>query len=182
MDYNAICYVNLQVIWKYFYKEQSEGEHGTLYQLKNLINYKNVPKNPKSNFNAVDDFLEIVITAYVIQGALHLLHMSSIDSEPDSAIIASPELLWTKTDEERKEVLMEVSKLFVAEYVDFSLNPPTPTNTSDYVYDYTRHFMSIGCFYLNFKDAIKEGDGERVLECWCYLLRVQKLWKKKLLL
>jgi len=75
------------------------GEHGTLYQLKNLITYKNVPKNLKSNFNAGDDFLELVITAYIIQGALHLLHMSSI-----CTIIESPELLWTKTDEERKDV------------------------------------------------------------------------------
>ena len=35
-----------------------------------------------------------------------------------------------------------------------------------------RHFISIGCFYLNFKDAIKEGDGERIVECWHYLLPI----------
>ena len=81
-----VYHVNLQVIWKYFYNGQSTGEYGTLYQLKNLINYKNVPK---ANFNAVDDFLEIAITGYILQGALHLLNMSSIDSEPDSAIIPS---------------------------------------------------------------------------------------------
>jgi len=31
---------------------------------------------------------------------------------------------------------MEVSKLFVTEFVDFSLNPPIQTNISDHVYDY----------------------------------------------
>ena len=80
-----------------------------MHQLKNLINFRNVPKNPKSNFNAVDDFLEVVITGYIIQGTLYLLGMSSLDDEPDSDIIASPELLWTKTDEERKQVVKQIT-------------------------------------------------------------------------
>ena len=70
---------------------------------------------------------------------------------------------------------MQVSNMFVARFVDFSLDPPSTCSAShdqDCVFNYTRHFISIGCFYLNFKDAIKEGDGERILECWHYLLPI----------
>ena len=42
------------------------------------------------------------------------------------------------------------------------------------VYDYTTKVLSVGIFYLEFCDAIKEGDGERVLRCWKFLLPLFK--------
>ncbi len=30
--------------------------------------------------------------------------------------------------------------------------------------------MSLGCFYMEYSDAIREGDGGRMLRCWRYLL------------
>lgn len=87
--------------------------------------------------------------------------------------IASPENLWTSTNEEQKAILHSVSKKIVRKFIDFTFNScPNSGNHDDKVHDYTCHFLSIGCFYLAFKDAIKEGDGERVLECWRYLLPI----------
>ena len=40
--------------------------------------------------------------------------------------------------------------------------------------EYGRNLLSIGLFYLELSDAIKEGDGERVLRCWLYLLPIFK--------
>ena len=40
--------------------------------------------------------------------------------------------------------------------------------------EYGRNLLSIGLFYLEFSDAIKEGDGDRVLRCWHYLLPIFK--------
>ena len=37
---------------------------------------------------------------------------------------------------------------------------------------YSFNLLSIGSFYLEFTDAIREGDGERVLRCWRYLLPI----------
>ena len=34
--------------------------------------------------------------------------------------------------------------------------------------------MSLGCFYFEFRDAIKEGDGDRVLRCYRYMLPMFK--------
>ena len=32
------------------------------------------------------------------------------------------------------------------------------------------YLLSLGCLYLEMQDAIREGDGERVMQCWQYLL------------
>ena len=40
--------------------------------------------------------------------------------------------------------------------------------------EYGKKMLSLGCFYLELSDAIKEGDGERVLRCWRYLLPIFK--------
>ena len=40
----------------------------------------------------------------------------------------------------------------------------------DDMYNYQRNLMDHGMLYLNFTDAIREGDGERIIRCWKYLL------------
>ena len=95
--------------------------------------------------------------------------MSNIDGIPDEKVISSPDTLWTCSYEERKEALMKVSKLVLTKFCDFSFSNHQKS-TGDLTHDYAKNFLSIGLFYLNYKDAIKEGDGCRVLDCWRYLL------------
>ena len=45
-----------------------------------------------------------------------------------------------------------------------------PTSSDDKVYEYSRQLKSIGYFYKECSDAVREGDGLRVLQCWRYLL------------
>ncbi len=40
--------------------------------------------------------------------------------------------------------------------------------------EYGKKFLGLGCFYLEFSDALKEGDGKRILRCWRYLLPIFK--------
>ncbi len=44
------------------------------------------------------------------------------------------------------------------------------TKESCTVQSYTKEVLSLGLLFLNFKDAIKEGDGDRVLRMWKYFL------------
>lgn len=53
----------MEVIWKYFYNNGSGSEPGTLFQLRNRISHTTVGKKPKSNFDAYEDFLEVVINS-----------------------------------------------------------------------------------------------------------------------
>lgn len=53
----------IEVIRRYYLSPDSYSDHGTLYQLRNHINRKNVTKDPIKNFNACDEFLVDVIEA-----------------------------------------------------------------------------------------------------------------------
>ena len=41
-------------------------------------------------------------------------------------------------------------------------------------YEYTREVLSLGLLFLNFKDAVREGDGDRVLLMWKYFMLIFK--------
>ncbi len=42
----------------------------------------------------------------------------------------------------------------------------------DSVQEYARDVLSLGLLYLEFTDAIRDGNGSRILRCWRYLLLV----------
>ena len=49
-----------------------------------------------------------------------------------------------------------------------------PSSTSDKVKSYASEVLSLGLFHEEFRDAIREGDGERVLRCWKFMLLMFK--------
>ena len=57
-------------IWKYFYNVKSAGEHGTLFQLRNLVQCTNVRNNLKSDFNVCGDFLITVVRGLIVSAAM----------------------------------------------------------------------------------------------------------------
>lgn len=168
-------------------------EKGTLYQLRNLINRRNVTKAVKSDVNSNEDFLEVVVKAYILVAAMDYLGMSALDSQPLPTVV-SPDI-WMLDDATRRSVLTEISTSIVDKHVDLATefrNPPPDASeavdsvdsvsndvdkegeeasvgesdqseTKGTVYDYTREVLSLGLLYLNFKDAVREGDGDRVM-------------------
>ena len=149
------------MIWRYFFNTDSSGEYGTLYQLRNRITRTNVVKDPSKNFNACDDFFITVISGHVI-AAFSDLNLSTTNFNPSTA--------WMNTDEERKKILLDVSKK-IEKYVNFSFYD-FPKPSEDKKRGYAIEILSLGCFYLEYSDAIKEGDGKRILRCWRYLLSI----------
>ena len=145
-----------------------------MYQLRNLINRNDVIKNPKANFNSCEDFLQIVLTAHILSAACEILDISSLDDQPsaDAIGVTTPENFWTCTKDERKAVLTKISKAIIKKFIRFSFSATPNNDHTDEVHRYACYLLSIGCFYLAYKDAIKEGDGERVLECWRYFMPV----------
>ena len=63
-------------------KYQSGMQHGTLQQLKNLINRRNVPKEPKKDFNASEDFFTVIVTSHILCVAMEHLDMETLDTVP----------------------------------------------------------------------------------------------------
>ena len=67
---------------------------------------------------------------------------------------------------------------FVAKHVDFSYRR-VKARSSDDVVSHANDVISLGLFYSNYKDAVKEGDGHRVKLCWKYLLPIFKASDKR---
>lgn len=141
-------------------------------QLKNVVNRTNVVKNPKTNFNACDDSFQIIVTSHILAAAMEVLGMSNLDDTPSEDVLPSPDLIWMETDEVRKGFLQDITMLIAKRFIGISYNTPVNASTSDGVHDYSRHLLTIGCLYAEIRDAVKEGDGNRVLQCWRYLLPI----------
>ena len=74
---------------------------------------------------------------------------------------------------------MTLSSSVVESHTDLAtkFRAPSPsheTASCGRVYDYTREVFSLGLLYLDFKDAIREGDGNRVMRDWKYFLLIFK--------
>ena len=132
------------MIWKYFYNVGSGRQHGTLYQLRNKTNHTDVVKNPKSNFNACDDFLEIVVNAHMLSAALATLKMSNLEDQPSETVIEIPssENLWMYSNDERKTIPHSVCKKIVNNFIKFSFNNPQTNRDEvhDEVHNYACNF------------------------------------------
>ena len=94
-------------------------ERGTLYQLRNLINRRNVVKNVKTDMNACEDLFELIVTGHIVTCAMEFLSMSTPDESP-SLFGVLPVDAWMKNDNERKQLLMDVASHIVEHNVDLS--------------------------------------------------------------
>ena len=90
---------------------------------------------------------------------------------PSEVVITDPVNVWMQTSEERKAILKHISLMIVNEFVDFSFATEDSFTTDDKVFQYAKQVLSLGLFYIEFSDAIREGGGE-VLWCWHYMLPI----------
>ena len=82
-------------------------EKGKLFQLRNVINRRNVSAKPKADVNAVEDFFEIAVIGYVISTTMSYLQMSSLEDVPYKNITL--EEVKTINDLEKIAILLEIS-------------------------------------------------------------------------
>lgn len=76
---------------------------------------------------------------------------------------------WVISDEDRKSVLYHFfSQEITADYAHLSLHLVKSSDTGDQLQYYGNELVSLGIFYQNYKDAIKEDNG-RVLTYRMYL-------------
>lgn len=63
-------------------------------------------------------------------------------------------------------------------HVDFSYQTIFERSQDD-ITNYANDIISLGLFYFSYKDAVQEGDGDRVKTCWKYLLPIFKASDKR---
>ena len=193
------------MIWKWFYNQSASCDHGTLCQLKNLINYRNIKSHPKEDFRACDDFLKLAVNGHVVAAAMQVLNINSISDIPLNC-----ECDWMLSASERSEKLNDIIcdsiiKRFITldvlaksegdksvdgaetsndrgmagEHIEEDTEDRQQKPHQDGVLQYAQDLLSVGMLYLEYQDGVKEGDGERVMRCLKYLLPLFKVSGKK---
>ena len=154
----------------------SSMQRGTLRQLQNVINRRNVKNQPKDDFNACEDFFVLVVISHILCVAMKYLNMDSLNSNSSSELI--PDDFWLYSAPEREKILHAVVNANIEDVVDISMtfkdDDASDYSNTDHVFEYARELISLGLLYMSYNDAIKEGDGERVMICWKYMLLIFK--------
>lgn len=159
------------MIYKRLYKVSSGKEGGTLYQLRNLINRRNVVANPKKDFNACEDFFLLVVKCHILAAAMSHFGMSMLSDDPSCELV--PDNIVHCTEDEKWLILSSNIKV-ILEAIRIQFPAQKYSAMFDGVNIYASEVLSLGLFYMEYKDAIHEGDGMRVLRCWKYLLPLFK--------
>ncbi len=125
-------------IWKRLYKTTSAIERGTLFNLRNQLNRRNVSKNCKKDLNAHEDFLEVIVETYVVTAVMEYLRMDSISDVPSKEVIPRSDEMWMEDDSKRKCLLMNVARNVAYQHIDLSMKkaPPTVSENSDNILAY----------------------------------------------
>lgn len=102
---------------------------------------------------------------------MKLLEMKSISDIPSAQYASEGDVTWSLSAEERSTTLENITSEIFKRFISVRYNThSTLSHPTDKVYSYSLQLLSLGCLYLEFQDAIKEGDGLRVLRCYRYLL------------
>ena len=179
LDFTTVIHsITKQVFWKRLYRPTSGTERGTLCQLRNLINRRNVSDKPKSDVNAAEDFVEVITIAHILTAVMSYLEMSELSDIPSSTIVSHD--IWMEEDSVQRKVLLDISNHVVSEHVSlataFSHCSAQGVGTT---YDYASEVLTLGLFIMNFKDAVREGDGEHILVLWKYMMLLFKATQRK---
>ncbi|SMN01873.1 hypothetical protein SPONL_183 [uncultured Candidatus Thioglobus sp.] len=213
----------MQVLFNRLYKGGSNLDGGTLLQLRNLINRRNVSADTSNKFNASIDYFELVTKCHIISVTMHYFGMRSIEDTPTCnafAIDGDPKQQWKRLQKAVREIVERF--VFVQDFSEVvakgsskqeeTRNPhserishehsyakvqnpsktteanrvlpenirrcadcPNPSrnvtsSSPDKVLDYACSVLSDGLLLLELRDAIHEGDGERDLRCWRFML------------
>uniref|UniRef100_A0A1X7U207 DUF6589 domain-containing protein n=1 Tax=Amphimedon queenslandica TaxID=400682 RepID=A0A1X7U207_AMPQE len=168
----------LEMIWAWMYKGKSFLEKGTLCHLRNVIDRRNISAKAADDFNACEDFFVTVVKCHIVVAAMQFFQMEAASDSPVHDLLVAD--LWTKPKQERKEVLDKVTRSICLNYVDvlahYSLDEDVE---KDGVMSYAVAVLSQGLLYMEFSDAIREGDGSRILRCWRYFMIIFKHRQRK---
>ena len=152
------------MIFKHLY-QHSPTDYGTLNQLRNLINRRNVVKTPKDDVNACDDFFRLVLQCHVIVAAIKVLGIETQTSSPPDRL--KPENISSCSADQRKAILKLYARAVVDGFTNLDLHDRASDSHTLLCYDdkglgYAIELLTLGLLYVEFTDAVKEGDGLRI--------------------
>lgn len=137
---------------------------------------RSVTAKIKSDPTACEEFFLIVLEAHILSAAMNFYQLDSLDGTPKASQFQS-QFLSATPNERRKIFLSSVKELISSHTHRLAIDKSI--NDKDGVLCYGKELLSLGMLYLELLDAIREGDGFRILRCWRYLLLVFKATNKR---
>ena len=113
---------------------------------------------------------------HIISAALEYFGTKERSECPDPLLI---ELLKKADIKGRATAFESVAAKIIEPYVHFFKPLPTQTDSSDGVRAYADTLLSLALLWAEFEDGTREGDGERVMRCWKFLLVLFKDAQRK---
>ena len=154
----------MQIIWM-LYTPKSARDKGTLYQLRNVLDRKNVVSNPKKDFHACHDFLQTVVDGYIIAAACTIFKVKSPADITEKMIFPNGKPVDAKTT---LSAIEDISATIELRYTKYSTSPISAS--TDGIFKYSRYLLSLGLLARDFMDSWREGDGTRSMRLWKFLL------------
>ena len=146
-------------------------EFGTLYQLRNVLNRRNVVKSPTSNVTVCEEFFLSVVEAHIVTAAMTLFEMTTTNGSPSTTYF--PDSFSSLTIPEQQNMMVLAINTLVHKFVDTgcSRQQDVKNDECDGVLAYTCGTLSMGLLFMEFGDAIYEGDGNGVGSTSFFTLR-----------
>jgi len=175
-------YFSFQLAFDHLYSQASSRDKCTLYSDQNLINRRNVKARVDSAVKPAHSFFDLCLKARVVAAALEIMKLNSMDDTCGDV----PQADASKAS--KKKYLEDLAGQVVAEYVlNIGQNKQLAnrimgeqgqtqgeeledSSECDDMMAYQKALMEYGLLLMNFKDAISEVDGDRILRCWKFFL------------
>ena len=128
------------------------------------------------NLDGCEDFIVLVTEAHNLSAAMTLFSMENLEGRPSMTFF--PNESEELDSIQRNNLIVLATKHLVDTFIDTeipsenssAMEPPS----QDGVYAYACGLLSSGLLLLELKDAICEGDGNRIIRCWRYMLLIYK--------
>ena len=135
-------------------------------QIRNLLRHRMVKKKLGSDPINEEEFFLLLVKSYILTAAKMHFGMDSLESDPNNAA-KFEELELSK----RIEKFMLETELLLNHLVSFDFEWPPSKEQSlpncDHKFQHSKEVVSLGLFYMEFVDAVREADGEGAGSmCW----------------
>ena len=121
-------------MFDHLYKTSSNCDGGTLLQLRNLINRRNIAKDVTGRFNETIDFAELVINCHIVAAGMKFFGLKSVSDEPayNSSILRARNEPKEKQWKQMKVVVGRLVDRFVIveRFMDIQPKAPIPRELS----------------------------------------------------
>jgi L1 cell adhesion molecule like protein len=137
-----------------------------------------VTKEIKSDPTACEEFFLLVVKAHLLEAVKKEFKFSSLDEIPASDHETFGSKFTQAEMSEKYDVFLKEVRKVVCKYTHgFEMGKSHQEN--DHILAYGKEVLSLGLLYMEYNDAIREGDGIRIFRCWRFMLLLFKANNKR---